>query len=71
MHIVDVGIRFGVFVSALGAVILTLIAVLLIVLAVFMPGHLAVVNYGALSFASATGIMLFIAGGFTHSLWTC
>ena len=71
MHIVDVGVKFGVFVSALGAVVLTLIAVLLTVLAVFMPEHLAVVNYGALSFASAVGIMLFIAGGFTHSLWTC
>ena len=70
MDIVDVGVKFGVFVSALGAVVLTLIAVLLTVLAVFMPEHLAVVNYGALSFASAAGIMLFIAGGFTHSLWT-
>ena len=71
MHIVDVGIKFGVFVSALGAVILTLIAVLLTVLAVFMPEHLAVVNYGALCFASAVSIFLFIAGGFTHSLWSC
>jgi len=71
MDIVDVGVKFGVFVSALGAVVLTLIAVLLTVLAVFMPGHLAVVNYGALSFASAVGIVLFMAGGFIYSLWSC
>lgn len=69
MHIVDVGIKFGVFVSTLGAVIFALVAVLLVVLAVFMPERLAVVNYGALAFASASGVLLFLAGGFTHGLW--
>lgn len=68
MHIVDVGVKFGIFVSALGVVILALIAVLLVVLAVFMPGHLAIVNYGALSFASAVSILLLIVGGFICDL---
>ena len=68
MHIVDVGVKFGIFVSALGVVILALIAVLLVVLAVFMPGHLAVVNYEALGFASAVSILLLIAGGFICDL---
>lgn len=68
MDIVDVSVKFGIFVSALGAIILALIAVLLVVLAVFMPGHLAVVNYGTLSFASAVSILLFLAGGFICDL---
>nr|DAJ19056.1 MAG TPA: hypothetical protein [Siphoviridae sp. ctcOR4] len=68
MHIVDVGVKFGIFVSALGVVILALIAVLLVVLAVFMPGHLAIVNYGALGFASAVSILLLIVGGFICDL---